>query len=97
MPGPAARDDPAGPEPGLGANLAAAVALRLSGYAEIERVRLDELRELTDEEAAVIADDLLQILPYLPDEPDRGSGLIEQQRWFSLIRERERESAREKR
>lgn len=79
------------------AKLAAAVALRLAGYAEIERTRLKELRDLTDEEAVVIADDLLQILSFLPDEPDRGSGLIEQQRWFSLIRERERESAPEER
>lgn len=84
MPRPTARPEPE-------ADLAAAVALRLAGYAEIERVRLQELRDLTDAEGAMIADDLLQILPFLPDEPDRGSGLIEQQRWFSLIRERERE------
>lgn len=67
--------------------LAAAVALRLAGYAEAEAVRIQELRDLTEWEAAVIADDLLQLLPFLPDEPERGSGLVEQQRWFSLLRE----------
>jgi hypothetical protein len=81
------------PPPGAGdpdePDLAAAVALRLAGYAEAEAVRRQELRDLTDEEAAIIADGLLQLLPLLADEPDRGSGLVEQQRWFSRIRRRE--------
>ncbi len=66
--------------------LAAAVALRLAGYAEVEAVRRRELRILTEYEAAVVADDLLQLLAFLPDEPDRGSGLVEQQRIFSQLR-----------
>ncbi len=67
-------------------DLAAAVALRLTGYAEIEAVKVRELRQLTEGDAAMIADDLLQLLPLLPEEPDRGSGLIEQQRIFSRLR-----------
>jgi hypothetical protein len=57
----------------------------------VERVRLRELRSLTEAEAAAIADDLLPMLPFRPVEPDRGSGLIEQQRWFSLVRARQDE------
>lgn len=68
-----------------------AVALRLAGYREAETVRHRELRHLTDEEAGIIADDLLQLLPFLPEEPDRGSGLVEQQRLFGIIRQREAE------
>lgn len=69
-------------------DLASAVAVRLAGYREVERVRRQELRSLTEKEAGIIADDLLQLLPLLRDEPDRGSGLIEQQRWFKVVRER---------
>jgi hypothetical protein len=80
------------PPPGAGdpdePDLAAAVALRQAGYAEAEAVRRQELRDLSDKDAAIIADDLLQLLPFLADEPDRGSGLVEQQRWFSRIRQR---------
>ncbi len=79
---------PPGPGDSGDPDLAAAVALRLAGYAEVEAVRHQELRDLTEERAAIIADDLLQLLPLLADEPDRGSGLVEQQRWFSLIRRR---------
>lgn len=67
-------------------DLATAVAVRLAGYAEVERVRRRELRRLTEGEAAIIADDLLQVLPLLADEPDRGSGLVDQQRIFSKLR-----------
>lgn len=76
--GPVGRDE--------GHDLAAAVAMRLRGYAEVEAQRVRELRRLTEEEAARIADDLLQLLPWLEDEPDRGSGLVEQQRLFSRAR-----------
>ena len=72
---------------GVDPDLVAAVALRLAGYAEAEAVRIQELRSLTDQEGAMVADDLLQLLALLPDEPDRGSGLVEQQRIFSLLRE----------
>lgn len=64
------------------------MALRLAGYKEAEAVRRRELRHLTDEEAGVIADDLLQLLPFLPEEPDRGSGLVEQQRLFGIVLQR---------
>lgn len=67
-------------------DLAAAVALRLAGYAEAEAQRRRELRAMTEREAAIVADELLQMLPNLADEPDRGSGLVEQQRWFSRLR-----------
>lgn len=42
--------------------------------AEVEAVRIQELRRLTDEEGAMAADDLLQLLALLPVEPDRRSG-----------------------
>jgi hypothetical protein len=64
------------------------VALRLAGYAEIEAQRLRELRAVTEEEAGLLADDLLQMLPLLADEPDRSCGLVEQQHWFSLLHQR---------
>lgn len=67
-------------------DLAAAVAVRLAGYAEAEAQRRRELRAMTEREAAIVADELLQMLPYLADEPDRGSGLVEQQRWFARLR-----------
>lgn len=67
-------------------DLAAAVAARLSGFAEVEAVHAAELRRLTQSEAAEIADDLLQLLPLLPEAPERGSGLVEQQRIFSRAR-----------
>lgn len=41
---------------------------------------------MTEEEAAEIADELQQLLPLLPEEPERGSGLVEQQRLFSRAR-----------
>lgn len=63
-----------------------AVARRLRGYEEVAAVRRAELGAMTEEEAARIADELLQLLPSLPAEPDRGSGLVEQQRLFALVR-----------
>lgn len=71
---------------GDGFDLAEAVRVRLAGYAEVEAVRAHELRGMTEDEAARIADDLLQLLPVLADEPDRDSGLVEQQRLFSRAR-----------
>lgn len=44
---------------------------------------------MTEDEAAHLADDLLQLLPFLPDEPDRGTGLVEQQRLFTILRQTE--------
>lgn len=62
------------------------VAVRLAGYREVARIRRNELRAMTEEDAARIADELLQLLPLLPEEPERGSGLVEQQRLFSRAR-----------
>jgi hypothetical protein len=45
-----------------------------------------ELRNLTEAGAARIADELFQLIPLLDEEPDRGSGLVEQQRLFSRAR-----------
>lgn len=42
--------------------------------------------EPTDGEAARIAEELFQIIPLLDEEPDRGSGLVKQQRLFSRAR-----------
>lgn len=69
-------------------NSRAYVTARLRGYTELEQVRRAELAAMTEDEAARIADELLQLLPLLPDEPDRGSGLVEQQRIFSRARHR---------
>jgi hypothetical protein len=62
----------------------AQVIARMSGYAEVERLQRAELAGMTEQEAARIADELLQHLALLPEEPDRGSGLVEQQRIFRL-------------
>lgn len=66
--------------------LRAAVAQRRAGYEAVARQRAHELRQLSEEDAARIADDLLQALPLLPPV-ERGSGLVEQQRRFSRARE----------
>jgi hypothetical protein len=63
-------------------DMRALVVARLSGYAEVERLQRAELAAMTEQEAARIADELLQHLALLPQEPDRGSGLVEQQRIF---------------
>ncbi len=60
-----------------------AVAARLRGYAEVESVQRLKLATMTEEDAARIADELLQLLALLPAEPDRGSRLVEQQRIFA--------------
>ncbi len=51
----------------------------------LEAVRLDELRRLTDAEALKAADSLQGLAAMVP-EPQRPSGLIEQQRLFVLAR-----------
>jgi hypothetical protein len=50
--------------------------------AALARVRRDELRRLTDAEALVAADELLDLIRLLPP-PTEPSGLIEQQRLFA--------------
>lgn len=64
----------------------AEVAARLAGFAAVEQVRRAELARMTEADAARIADELLQLLPLLEPEPDRGSGLVEQQRIFARAR-----------
>ncbi|MBA2417054.1 MAG: hypothetical protein H0V64_14445 [Geodermatophilaceae bacterium] len=66
----------------------AMVAVRLRGYAEVAEIRRAELAAMTEDDAARIADDLLQLLDVLPPEPDRGSGLVEQQRIFGRAHRR---------
>lgn len=66
-------------------SLHAAVAQRVTGYEAVARQRARELAEVTEEDAARIADDLLQLLPLLPPAP-RESGLVEQQRIFARAR-----------
>lgn len=62
------------------------VRARIHGFAEVAAVQRAELRGMTQEQAARIADELLQLLPAMPPEPDRGSGLVEQQRLFARAR-----------
>lgn len=62
------------------------ISARLEGFAAVAEVERAELRALTQEQAARIADELLQLLPAMPPEPDRGSGLVEQQRLFARAR-----------
>lgn len=54
---------------------------------ELERIRREELARMTDEQAKAAALDLLSIP--LPEDlpPRRESGLVEQQRLFSKLRE----------
>jgi hypothetical protein len=64
----------------------AVVAARLAGFAAVEQLRRAELARMTEADAARIADELQQLLPHLELEPDRGSGLVEQQRIFARAR-----------
>jgi hypothetical protein len=48
-------------------------------------VRREELRRLTDAEALAAAEDLLDLLRFLPPRQG-GSGLVEQQRLFARAR-----------
>ncbi len=50
----------------------------------LEKERRDRLRAMTDDDVRIAVVDLLS-LPY-PDLPERGSGLVEQQRLFRRIR-----------
>lgn len=67
-------------------NLRAAVRERLRGYRAADAVRRAELADMTEAEAARIADTLLAVLPELPATAERGSGLVEQQRIFARAR-----------
>jgi len=65
--------------------LAAAVASWQRKGQILAEVRRDELRGLSDAEVLAAAEELLDLLRYLPprDEP---SGLVEQQRVFARVR-----------
>lgn len=64
----------------------AAVRARVRGYEAADAVRRAALREMIEAEAARIADAVLAVLPELPVSPERGSGLVEQQRIFARAR-----------
>lgn len=49
-------------------------------------VNRDELRRMTDAEALTAADQLLDMLRFLPARQDTSSGLVEQQRIFARLR-----------
>jgi hypothetical protein len=64
---------------------AAAVAQRLRAGQALAQVRREELRGLTDAEALAAAEELLDLLRFLPPRQGK-SGLVEQQRIFSRAR-----------
>jgi hypothetical protein len=71
---------------GDGGQISRAVSFRLRGYTEAAAHHAAELRSMTDEDARAAAGELAQLLSLLPDEPDHGSGLVEQQRIFARLR-----------
>jgi hypothetical protein len=68
------------------ANLSDEVVARENGYAQARAEQDDELVRMTDAQAWAAFDELVQLLPLGVDEPDRGSGLVEQQRLFARVR-----------
>lgn len=70
---------------GIASAQAVAVAQRLRAGQALAQVRREELRGLTDAEALAAAEELLDLLRFLP--PRQGnSGLVEQQRIFARAR-----------
>jgi len=67
------------------AELAAAVASWQRKGQILAEVRREELRQLTDAEVLVVAEELLDLLRHLPPR-DELSGLVEQQRVFARVR-----------
>jgi hypothetical protein len=55
----------------------------------LEQAKTQELRKMTDEEARIIANDLLSAVPspHDPSEDPNENGLVIQQRWFMKARE----------
>lgn len=53
----------------------------------LDQIRGEELSKLTDAEALAAAEDLLDLLRFLPPRQG-GSGLVEQQRLFARARAR---------
>lgn len=70
---------------GRTAGLAEAVARWQRTGQALAEVRREELRGLTDSGALAAAEELLDLLRYLP-APDEVSGLVEQQRVFARVR-----------
>jgi hypothetical protein len=64
---------------------AAAIARLLRTGQALAQVRREELRRLTDTEALAAAEDLLDLLRFLPPRQGK-SGLVEQQRIFARAR-----------
>ena len=64
---------------------ASAVASRLMAGRALDQVRREELSKLTDDEALAAAEELLDLLRFLPPRPGQ-SGLVEQQRIFARAR-----------
>ena len=71
------------------AGAAAAVARWQQAGQALAEVRREELRELTDAGVLAVAEELLDLLRYLPARDDL-SGLVEQQRIFARVRSRSR-------
>lgn len=65
--------------------MAAAVASWQRKGQILAEVRREELRQLTDAEVLVVAEELLDLLRHLPPR-DELSGLVEQQRVFARVR-----------
>lgn len=65
--------------------MAAAVASWQRKGQILAEVRREELRQLTDAEVLAVAEELLDLLRYLPPR-DELSGLVEQQRVFARVR-----------
>ncbi len=65
-------------------NIRRAIETWRNAAGPLEQERRDRLRAMTDDDVRIAVLDLLS-LPY-PDLPERGSGLVEQQRLFRRAR-----------
>jgi hypothetical protein len=63
------------------------VALYQERGRAMDMIAQRELEQLTDAEALAAAEDLLDLLRYLPPRDQPTSGLVEQQRLFKLLRD----------
>ena len=68
------------------------LAQRNIGHARLEELRIERLRQMTEAESARIFSMLDPPRPYTLRP---SSGLVEQQRWFRLLRERQEEAKME--
>jgi hypothetical protein len=67
------------------------LAQRRLGYARLEELKLEELRQMTESDAARI---FAMLDPPRPYALRPSSGLVEQQRWFMLARTRQLDAER---